>query len=691
MATSMSTEDTEVCRQIAKAVSSERYKENNYVFLYPFDLSETPGYMDVVPKLMDLSTLSANVEAGVYKSRDEFYADCKLTFENAIAYHKNRPASKWLVKLAKEMLKTFERERIKAEKSISGSAGASATSKSSKGGLVLPTKKNKLKLKLGGSSLLGDAGDSAASAAAKTKMSIKLKPPSQGKQPPTNVEQAAVVETKKPRLTLKLGMGKSKGPEEVGAASIPVTDSKAAGTTKGNKISLKVSGLGGSRGKELPKGVTPDLPKKKTTGKAASTKPTVTKAAAGTKAKASSSKTSKTKTKITLKAPTTKSTASSSNNRASSLMTPARKAQCAKVLNGLKRRENKTIAWFLQPVTDKAIVQDYKAKIPHPMDVSTMQTKLSEKNDYATIASFVLDLRRIYSNCLRYNTSIKDSLRPVAARGLETIEKLLTVFLAKPESPTPVYPPLLFCWRLCLSALDTLYNLTNPEDGQMTAYYFLYPVSFYCGGQFPPDYLQKIAKPMDYGTVTSNLIEGRYSTLAEFEADCKLVLENCITYYGGQPDSKVFTDQATRLKAVLQTQLDGLNRYIKSSKGQTQQREAQMAVATVHFPKPPIPLLLGIVEEMKALKYTDKMTKVRPGDQPFHLLSIASRLIVPNFSPLCSRLRNPQWVHLTSQFPWPPFQTTHRISHHQWTCRRSNAKSKRQCIRHLKTLNLICF
>lgn len=291
-------------------------------------------------------------------------------------------------------------------------------------------------------------------------------------------------------------------------------------------------------------------------------------------------------------------------------MTPARKAQCAKVLTGLKRREHKAIGWFLQPVSDKAIVQDYRAKIPNPMDVSTMQTKLTDKNDYATIASFVLDLRRIYSNCLRYNTSIKDSLRPVAARGLETVEKLLTVFLAKPESPTQVYPPLLFCWKLCLSALDTLYNLTNPEDGQMTAYYFLYPVSFYCGGQFPPDYLEKITKPMDYGTVTSNLIEGRYSTLAEFEADCKLVLENCITYYGGQPDGKLFTDQASRLKAVLQTQLDGLNRYVKSSKGQTQQREAQMAVATVHLPKPPIPLLLSILEEMKSLKYTDKMTKV---------------------------------------------------------------------------------
>lgn len=656
----MSPEDTEICRQIAKAISSERYKENNYVFLYPFDLSETPGYMDVVSKLMDLSTLSANLESGtVYHTREEFYADAKRTFENAIAYHKNRPASKWLVKLAKEMLKTFEKERIKAEKSIIGgstapSTTASGSSSSNKGGLVLPTKKNKLKLKLGGGgggaaavslSAEAAAGDSSMAATAKSKVTIKLKSPSSStsaSQAPSasaaDVDQgaaAAAAENKKPRLTLKLG--KAKGPEEQtmmttttmitsAAEALPSTPpppdgsaAAAAANNKGNKISLKVPGSGGSsRGKELPKGVTPELPtKKKATGKAASsTKPTVAKAAgAGTKAKASGSKTSKTKAKITLK---TSAASSASQSAAimrgaagsSSLMTPARKAQCAKVLSGLKRREQKTIGWFMQPVSDKAIVQDYKAKIPNPMDLSTMQTKLIDKNDYPSIASFVLDLRRIYSNCLRYNTSIKDSLRPVAAQGLETVEKLLTVFLAKPEAPTQVYPPLLFCWKLCLSAVDTLYNLTNPEDGQMTAYYFLYPVSFYCGGQFPADYLQKIPKPMDYGTVTSNLIEGRYSTLAEFEADCKLVLDNCITYYGGQPDGKIFTDQANRLKAVLQTQLDGLNRYINSSKGQTRQREAQLAIATVHLPKPPIPLLLGILEEMKALKYTDKMTKV---------------------------------------------------------------------------------
>ena len=112
-----------------------------------------------------------------------------------------------------------------------------------------------------------------------------------------------------------------------------------------------------------------------------------------------------------------------------------------------------------------------------------------DKNSYTSVSAFVLDLRRIFANCLRYNTSIKDSLRPVAVEGLEEVEKLLAVFLAKPESPNQAYPPLLFCWKLCLNVLDTLYNLTNPDDGQMTAYYFLHPVAIYYGGKFPADYL----------------------------------------------------------------------------------------------------------------------------------------------------------------------------------------------------------
>lgn len=254
-------------------------------------------------------------------------------------------------------------------------------------------------------------------------------------------------------------------------------------------------------------------------------------------------------------------------------------------------------------------MQDYRKKIKFPVDLSTMTSKL-DKNEYNSIASFVLDLRRIFANCLRYNTSIKDSLRPIAVEVLVAAEEYLNVFLAKPEHPTQVYPPMLFCWKLCLSVLDTLYNLTNPEDGQPTALYFLHPVSFYCGGQFPPDYLEKVSQPMDFGNVTAQLIEGQYTSIDQFAADCMLVIDNCNTYYGGREDSKIFTDQANRLKEVLTQQLEALNRYLKSSAGEAQKKAAQTAVINSTLPKPPIPVLQNTLDELRALKYTDKATKI---------------------------------------------------------------------------------
>ena len=254
-------------------------------------------------------------------------------------------------------------------------------------------------------------------------------------------------------------------------------------------------------------------------------------------------------------------------------------------------------------------MQDYRKKIKFPVDLSTMTSKL-EKNEYDSIASFVLDLRRIFANCLRYNTSIKDSLRPIAVEVLLASEEYMNVFLAKPEHPIQVYPPMLFCWKLCLSVLDTLYNLTNPQDGQPTALYFLHPVSFYCGGQFPPDYLEKVSHPMDFGNVTAQLIEGQYTTLDQFAQDCLLVIDNCNTYYGGREDSKIFTDQANRLKEVLTQQLDALSRYLKSSAGDAQKKAAQSVVVNSSLPKPPIPLLQSTLDELRALKYTDKATKI---------------------------------------------------------------------------------
>ena len=259
------------------------------------------------------------------------------------------------------------------------------------------------------------------------------------------------------------------------------------------------------------------------------------------------------------------------------------------------------------------------------MDISTIVSKLEmtmsaaankKRNSfYSSVPQFVLDLRRIFANCLIYNTSIKDSLRPVAVEVLQTAEDLLKVFIGQDQTGKQSYPPLLYCWKLCVNVLDTLYNLVNPDDGQPTALYFLHPVSYYCGGVFPPDYVERIAKPMDFGTITANLLEARYRTVEEFSNDCRLVLNNCKTYYGDKQGGKAYIDYADRLNEVLSLQLDQLARYAQSSRGKADEKKSMLPV---ELPQPSSPLLLSVLEEMRALTYTDKGTKItEPAMGPF--------------------------------------------------------------------------
>ena len=722
--------DTEVCKSLLKVLKSGKNSKFNALFLNPFDLKDTPGYLDICGRAMDLSTLSQNIENGIYSNRNQVYNDCNLIFENAIKYHSDKDTTKWIVSPAQHMLKITKREQQKIETKIAKgwTVGGGTTTTSSSASNNLP----KFKLKLGGS------GSDKAPKATKTKIKIKqpaaratgatisrgkTPPPgagvvSRGKAPPSGVMDGSSKSSsttagsppgssskpppnKKPRLTLKLGKSNASAQSKSSSSSKNNTsgsNSKKNTTAKSSssssssvgspKISLKASsaGGGGSRGKELPKGVAAPsagkvLPKgvvtesssksssssskatkaeskatkvsktkqtnspknsmapKSTTPKSATLKSITPKGTSISKPKSSSSTTkqstnkskgtTKSKAKITLK------TSSAYKATSGGLpMTPTRKAQCCKILNGLKRRKAKNIIWFEKPVSNKKLIQDYKAKIKYPMDLSTMQTKLdnttfgpggtvgsssSNKGGYTTVAAFVWDLRRIFGNCLRYNTTNgKDSLRPIAVETLEAVDQLCTFFLAKPEhqqnpmGTTPaLFPPLLFCWKLCVNVIDTLYNLTNPEDRNPTAYYFMHPVSFFFGGTLPADYLHKAPKPMDFGTVTSQLMEGQYTTLDQFENDCKLVISNCMAYYGEKADSKVFCAQATRLNLVLQQQLDALNRYVKSSTGLSAQKSAKLGISTATLlPKPPIPLLLNILAELRDQKYTDKATKI---------------------------------------------------------------------------------
>ena len=291
-------------------------------------------------------------------------------------------------------------------------------------------------------------------------------------------------------------------------------------------------------------------------------------------------------------------------------MTPERKTRCLKFISALKRRQHRNVSWFVKPVNDPRIIEDYTAKIPFPTDLGTVTSKL-ENNVYATIPEFVRDIRRICGNCLRYNTTAGDTFRPVAVEMTRETESLLSLFVQHPERPHVMYayPPLLYCWQVCVASLDVLLAMKNPEDELPTAHFFLHPASFYFGGEFPPDYQAKVPVPMDLGTVTSNLMEGVYQSVSIFVADCSLVCQNCYRYNADRTDGAALVAHAQRLEAQMQQQLGALIRYDQSPEGREAERVARMAPPAI-IPCPPKQFLLGILQELRETMYTDRFTKL---------------------------------------------------------------------------------
>jgi hypothetical protein len=157
----MTPEDLQICRSIHSALISPDKSNINYLFLEPVDTAHFIDYLDYISKPMDLTTLGRNLDEGRYASKEEFYKDASLIFENAITFNKPRPNSGWVVQLSKKMTALLEREKKKAErKSVTMAMVASDadTASSSAAG-----EKKKLKLSLKRNSVSGESGNKAGS------------------------------------------------------------------------------------------------------------------------------------------------------------------------------------------------------------------------------------------------------------------------------------------------------------------------------------------------------------------------------------------------------------------------------------------------------------------------------------------------------------------------------------------------
>lgn len=256
---------------------------------------------------MDLRTLKENLERGAYAEKDEFYADAKRIFDNAVLFNKDRSESSWVVDLAKRMAKAFEKLRKSAEKKAARLAAAAAAAADEGGGGEPKPPPGK------------EAGE---------KEKKKGEPKAGGK------------EGKKKKINIK--MKRQKSTSSVGeiskSSSVDSADeAKPAKKSKTKKLKLKLSAGNKSLGGESKKEA------KKSSGGSED----------GAKTKA----------------------ASKPPDVAGVPMNTSRRQQCYKIISGLKRRQPSACKWFHKPVTDPAIVKDYKEKISNPTDLSLILSK----------------------------------------------------------------------------------------------------------------------------------------------------------------------------------------------------------------------------------------------------------------------------------------------------------------------------
>ncbi|KAJ1912764.1 hypothetical protein IWQ60_009516 [Tieghemiomyces parasiticus] len=253
---------------------------------------------------------------------------------------------------------------------------------------------------------------------------------------------------------------------------------------------------------------------------------------------------------------------------------------CQSMIRSLKRHRD--AGPFLEPVDPvKLNIPDYPSIVRHPMDLSTVEKKLTA-GQYETVVDFIADMRLIFSNCVLYNgaksviaemaknlervftnqaskipqwsaeTAAAGAVAkkgPLKAQALDSDGDLgfgevrpkrevhppsrdlpsehTTPALARRRSKLASDPQLKFCHQI----IREMFKKTHYAYG----YPFQTPVDWVALNI--PDYPKVVKHPMDLGTVRKRLEAGDYNSAQEFEADVRLVFKNC--YLFNPPDNPV--------------------------------------------------------------------------------------------------------------------------------------------------------
>ena len=99
------------------------------------------------------------------------------------------------------------------------------------------------------------------------------------------------------------------------------------------------------------------------------------------------------------------------------------------------------------------------------------------------------------------------------------------------------------------------------------AHWFLKPVDYIALNI--PHYPNVITSPMDLGTIENKLTANVYKGMEEFVADCKLVVDNCVTFNG---KDNLVAQQAVQLLGVMQKHMEKVPMSVSKPKKKTSEK-----------------------------------------------------------------------------------------------------------------------
>lgn len=117
-------------------------------------------------------------------------------------------------------------------------------------------------------------------------------------------------------------------------------------------------------------------------------------------------------------------------------------------------------------------------------------------------------------------------------------------------------------------------------------------------------YLEKVKKPIDFGTIVQNLLTGRYNNFEYFATDCQQVVENCRIYHAGNVEGASLCEQANRLQVSMERKFGPL--VASEQSGAIAKTREKAASKFIVIKRPEKDLLRSIMSELRDFTYTDK-------------------------------------------------------------------------------------